>query len=93
MHGLLKLFSIKSVISKVCVSLGLKPLDLNRESARGAPKPQLSKRSKYPSGQYSEIELTNTTASHGHKDVELGYRVDVDEYILDDLEATKAHGY
>ncbi len=82
---------MKSVLSKVRVPFGFKPLDLNQESARGAP--QLSTRSKYPSGQYSEIELTDTTASHGHKDVESGYRVDVDEYILEDLEATKAHGY
>ena len=91
MHGLFKLFSVKSVVSKVRVSLGLAPLNLNQGSAKGPT--QLSTRNRYPSEQYTNIEATDNTVSHAHIVVKSAYTVDVNEYALEDLEGTKTHRY
>ena len=82
---------MKPIVSKARVSLGLKPLDLTQGSVKGVAQPPT--RNRYPSEQYTEIAAANTKDSPGRFGVKSAYSVDVDEYLMEDLEGTKAYRY
>ena len=90
-HGLFKTAYVKSLISNIRTSLGLKPLELNHGSANGAT--QQSTRSRHQNEEYIDIEAANSTGSHARNSAKSAYSEDTDEYVMENLASNKEYRY